>query len=986
MRRLLTAVAGPIRRAALAALLLALALPAAALQQKALSTYSREIWTTRDGLPHNQVNSIAQTREGYLWFATWEGVVRYNGQEFRSFGRQNVPEIRDNGIRSVRVSPSGALVVATSRGGISVLRGEQWSHVGTADGLGQDELSVAIEDHAGRLWAATESRGVTRLADGVATHFRTGQGLPSNDTFALIEDGAGAIWVATGGGVARIEGDRVQAFSTTAGLPEGSAFSLAIDENGDLYVGTERGVYVGRGGRFAPLMPGFPKEAIPSLQVDAEGSLWIGTVNRGLMRYGERGLEFFDAATGLPNNRVASLFADREGSLWVGTNAGLMRFADTPFITIDSHHGLSDDYVRALLEDADGAIWIGTSRGLDRWQDEQVSPHPALSGDAILSLARDDEGLWVGTYSTGLVRLRGGAVSERLDSAGGILPSNQVRAVLRAGDGALWAGTSRGLMRRDADGDRILLEADGLPRNFVLSLFEARDGDIWVGTTNGAARIRGGEVEAFDFNDLEQAQDVFGMHEDEDGTLWFATDRGVIRLRGDERRIVGAVHGLPVDTIFQIVADSYGNFWLSSNAGVVYVRRQDMEAVADGRQPRLDYQQFAEADGMGSAQCNGGAGPAALRAADGSIWVATARGVAVVQPDELARYQLAPPPVVIEGLRVDDQSTSANGVIVLPPGTRKLELDYVSLSYRTPEQIRYRYRLEGFDNGWVERSTRRNAQYTNLPPGRYRFQVSAAQRGSGWSPETATVNFEIQPEFWQQPWFLPAAIGGSIVLLYGFYRLRVRQLTTREAQLSRIVDERTRALSEKNTELEQKNETIRQQSEIFEQLSRTDALTGLPNRRSMELTLAKAFEESLLADRPLSFGLLDIDHFKRINDGFSHDVGDEALRRVAATMRESVGAALVGRWRGDERVARWGGEEFALLFPDTDLDAARRQAEALRAAIEAIDCSDFAPGLRITASIGLATRIDQAHHERLVNEADHRLYDAKHSGRNRVCG
>ena len=233
-------------RLLLALLAAAAALPAAALEEKPLATYSRETWTTRDGLPHNQVNGIAQTREGYLWFATWEGVVRYNGQEFRSFGRQNVPEIRDNGIRSVRVAPGGALVVATSRGGVSVLRGEAWSTYGIAEGLGQDEMATAVEDHAGRLWAATESRGVTRLDEGVATHFRTEQGLPSNDTFALLEDGAGALWVGTGGGVARVEGDRVQAFSTDAGLPEGSAFSLAIDDDGDLYVGTEKGVYVGK--------------------------------------------------------------------------------------------------------------------------------------------------------------------------------------------------------------------------------------------------------------------------------------------------------------------------------------------------------------------------------------------------------------------------------------------------------------------------------------------------------------------------------------------------------------------------------------------------------------------------------------------------------------------------------------------------------------------------------------------------------------------
>ncbi len=968
-----------------AALLLAttLSLPATALDQKALGAYAREVWTTRDGLPHNQVNSIAQTPEGYLWFATWEGVVRYNGQEFRSFGRNNVPAMLDSGIRSVTVGPSGALVVATSRGGVSVLRGETWTTYTTDNGLTQNETFAALEDRSGRLWIATENRGITRLDGTKATVFNANNGLPSDVGYALVEDGSGAVWIATGEGIARLEGERVQAFSIAAGLPDGAAFSLAVAPDGGLYVGTEQGLYLGRSGRFERV-PEVPAVAIASLQVDDQGSLWIGTVSRGLMRLGDRGLERFDTGDGLPNNRVASLFADREGSLWVGTNAGLMRFADTPFVTIDSHQGLADDYVRALLQTRGGDVLIGSSRGLDFWRDEKVTSTQGLESESVLSLAEDKAGnIWIGTYATGLVRWADGAIQERFTSAD-VLPSNQVRAVIEGSDGTLWVGTARGLMRRKDGVSLSLGEKDGLPRDFVLSLREVADGSVWVGTSNGAGHVQGDKITALDLTAMDGAQDVFGVHEDDDGTLWFATDRGVVRLRNGALSIVGGRQGLPVDAVFQVVVDNYGNFWLTSNAGVVYVRRDDMEAVANGSGGRLDYQQFAEADGMGSAQCNGGAGPAALRARDGSIWVATAKGVSVVQPDQLPRYQLAPPPVVIEGLRVDDANASANGNLVLPPGTRKLELDYVSLSYRTPEQIRYRYRLEGFDNGWVERSTRRNAQYTNLPPGQYRFQVSAAQRGSGWSPETASVNFEIQPRLYQRPWFLPAAGSLLALFLYGLYRARVSQLKAREAQLSRIVDDRTKALSEKNGELELKNETIRKQSEVFELLSRTDALTGLPNRRSMDESLALAYQDAVLGDQPLCFGLLDIDHFKRINDGFSHDVGDEALRRVAAVMQKEMGREQIGRWRGDERVARWGGEEFAILFPQASVAEASGQAERLRAAIEAIDCSDFAPGLRITASIGVAERTGLSHHERLVSRADERLYQAKHAGRNRV--
>jgi diguanylate cyclase (GGDEF)-like protein len=967
--------------AAVLAGLLALlpAAPAPGIEKKPLSMYAREVWTTRDGLPHNQINGVAQTREGYLWFATWGGLVRYNGQDFRIYGRQNVPQLLDNGIRNVTTGPSGALIVATSRGGVSVLRGERWQNYSRRQGLTQNETATAIEDRSGRIWVATENSGVDRVSNGQVRRFSVAQGLANDRSYALLQDGNGAVWVGTGGGVSRIEGERIQNFDARDGLPAGAVFSIAAAPRGGIYVGTQHGVYVGENGRFRPLVADFPDEAVVSLVVDAEGALWLGTVNRGLLRYNEGRVEMFDAAGGLPNNRVASLFADREGSLWVGTNAGLMRFADTPFITLDSHNGLSDDYVRALMQDAEGTVWIGTARGLNRWRAGQMLP-PLAGGkatDQVLSLADDGEGgVWAGMYSNGLVHWRDGAIVEALRRDRGELPGDQVRAVELARDGSLWIGTTTGLGQRKDGKLREFRVADGLPREYIFALHQAQDGRMWVGTANGAAVVDAdGKVTALDFFALDEAQDVFGIHEDADGTLWFATDRGLVRYRNGKLALLGVHQGLPVDTIFEVVGDSYGNFWLTSNSGVIHVRRDVANAALDGRRQTIDYQQFTEADGMASAQCNGGAGPAALRAQDGSIWVATARGVAVVQPDQLPRYELEAPQVVIEGIRVDGTTADGDRTLVLPAGTRKLELDYVSLSYRAPEQIRYRYKLEGFDNDWVERNQMRNAQYTNLPPGRYKFQVSAALRGSGWSPETATLNFEIQPRIWQRPWFLPLAGLLGALFLYGLYRARVANLEARERELSSIVAERTRDLSVKNDQLEDLNRTIRRQSEDFELQARTDALTGLANRRSMDERLDAAFRDAIDRHAPLSFALLDLDHFKRINDQYSHDVGDRALRLVASVMAREL---------GEERVARWGGEEFALLFPNQDLAAAVALCERLRRAIEAADCQDLAPGLKITASIGIADRTGLAHHEKLVSRADTKLYEAKHSGRNRV--
>jgi diguanylate cyclase (GGDEF)-like protein len=962
------------------------------LEQKPLSSFSRETWTTRDGLPHNQVNAIAQSNEGYLWFATWEGLVRYNGQDFRIFTPQNVSALKDHGIRHVSVGKNNRIIVATSRGGVSAYENDAWRTYDQSDGLPQDETMWAIEDADSNIWVAHESRGLSRInRDGKVTLFGKSQGLPSERIYSLFKDENNAIWAANGSGVVRIENNRVQNFGLADGLPVGAVYSMLGAPEGGIYFGTHHGLYLGRNGKFKKVLNDFPDEAVISMAFDVDKTLWVGTVNKGIIRLGKNGLEYLDAKNGLPNNRVSSLFNDREGNVWAGSNAGLVRFADTPFVTFDNYQGLSDNYVRAVAQTKDGAMMIGTSRGLNSYQNDVISSFAndeKLSNASILSLTASRDGsLWVGTYSTGLMRWKDGKVIEAT-AVESPLYSLQIRAMVEDKDGTLWIGTSTGLYRKRGAEFKKFGEADGLPRDFVISLFQAKNGRIWVGSANGLGYVDpDGKIGKIDISSQLSAQDVFGFTEDADGRIWIATDRAILSIHKNKIVAVGTKNGLPVATIFQIVEDTYGNFWLTSNRGVIYVKRSEILAVVEGRAERVNAVSFAEADGMASAQCNGSAGPAALRARDGSIWVATAKGVSVVQPDQLQRYQQAPPPVVIENVFVNDEISEQDGSLVLPSDTRKLEMSYVSLSYRTPEQIRYRIRLDGFDDKWIEREQLRNAQFTNLPPGRYTFKVSAAQRGGPWSSESTSLSFEIKPKFYQRAWFIPFAVLLSAMLLYGIYRARVNRLEARERELSSIVDDRTRALSEKNDQLENLNQMIQKQSEAFERQARTDSLTGLSNRRSMDEKLQLAFNRALNDNKPLCFGLLDVDHFKAVNDNYSHDVGDQALKAIADAMQKVMNEENFGKWnglRGDELSARWGGEEFALLFPEQTIEATKATCEKIRLAVHAIDCSPFAPGLTLSVSIGLSERTGLSHYEKLASKADSKLYEAKRNGRNQV--
>ncbi|MEO6066006.1 MAG: two-component regulator propeller domain-containing protein, partial [Lysobacterales bacterium] len=392
-----------------------------------LSELSREVWTTRNGLPHNQVNAIEQTPDGYLWFATWEGVARYNGVRFRVFDRSNTPALADNGARSLHVMRDGGVLIGTSRGGVTAVNAQgQWRSWRTAQGLISDEVMSAIEDRRGRIWVATESAGVDRIDRRGVRHFGQADGLTSDVQFDLAEAVDGAIWVASALGVARISDDGVETLRANEGLPKTNINDIRVASDGAIWVATQVGGFVRREGsdRFERITPEDLHEVTTSVLPETANRATFGTVNEGVVSVADGTLDRFRNLRTLPNNRITALFRDREDSLWVGTSAGLMRMRDTPFSTWTTDHGLTDDYVRTMIESADGTLWIGTSRGLSAIPPGSLAPVSGTAGlptESILGLgpARDG-GLWIGTYADGLMHFRDGKVVRRWTESEGL--------------------------------------------------------------------------------------------------------------------------------------------------------------------------------------------------------------------------------------------------------------------------------------------------------------------------------------------------------------------------------------------------------------------------------------------------------------------------------------------------------------------------------------------------------------------------------------
>jgi len=949
-----------------------------------LNNYFQESWTTRDGLPHNTINGISQSADGYLWVATWEGLARFNGRNFTVLGRGATTGLPDSGVRSLQLDTDGSMLVVGSRGGFVRRSAEGWSHWPQLNVL----LNAVQADRYGGYWLASEGQGLFyQRSDGSRLHFTTAQGLPSDVVHSILVDTEDRVWIGSGRGLAVIYPETPEIIVTISAIPAIPVFALQQHSN-QVLVGTERGLYQWRDGQAQLYHPLLSEQPVSALLLRND-ELWIGTTDRGLLRWADGELEQLTIEGGLPNNRILSLYHDRENSVWVGTNGGLFRLREAPFVTYTAERGLAGDYVRAVLAHSDGSIWVGTSQGLSRIYQQKITQLDLSAysqGQSVLSLSETSDGaVWIGTYTDGALLWRDGKIVRQLDRNNGLL-TNEVRAVLPVADG-VWVGTAQGLNFFTADKVMAYGTEQGLPALFIMSLYQHIDGRLFIGTGSGVAIMQtDNSIQALDFSVLDGAEYAFGFMPDPLlDVIWMTTDRGLVAFHLNDSRLtmLGRDLGLPFDKLFQAVADKQNQLWISSNRGILRLAHDNLGAVLNGSQSTLHYELFGESDGMQSAQANGGSMAAAALAKDGAVWFATSKGVTWVQPAILQRFATNVPPVVIEALRVNGAAMPLQQHLVLSPGANRLEFVFAGLGFVMPQRIQYRSQLVGFDDEWIDRGSQNTAEYTNLPPGDYQLKVAAAYPDGGWSPQEAGVSFTILPYYWQQPLFWLALALTILLLAIVTVRWRLSQLRYRQQQLQQQVAEKTLELQRQadyltvaDVERSKLLAQLKIQAQEFEQQARLDALTGLANRRAFDEALARECARSRRSGLPLTLVLLDIDHFKQVNDTYNHSVGDEVLKLVANVISVHC--------REDDTVARWGGEEFAVLLPNTTTDVARDICERIREAIMLSDCSSVAPGLHLTISMGVAEYAGEAQHEKLLSRSDSALYQAKQRGRNRI--
>ena len=658
----------------------------------------------------------------------------------------------------------------------------------TESGLPQNTVHAITETQDGYLWLATEG-GLVRF-DGLKFTVYDSQNTPalhSNNIRALLEDKEHALWVGTADGLTVLRTGKAEIFTREQGLPNNSIWSLEQDAAGRLTVQTAGGSAEYVNGRFEAreIKENVENNGGAVTLRDREGAFWVA--NPEVKRTVNGKTEAFPANDPLAHDGILALFEDREGNVWLGSESnGVTVLRDQKFATY------TDELTRCVYQDKRGAIWFGTNSGLTRLEGgktSRLSVADGLSSNLVFALGETPGGdLLVGTQD-GLNVIHDGKVSV-LTTADG-LADDLVRSLHTDSDGSVWIGTRRGLTLWKDGKFRTYTEADGLGSDLVGAVTRDLDGALWVGTLRGLTRMKDGRFQTFSARDGLASNVVTALHEDAAGALWIGTqDGGLHRMRNGKIFHFASSLGLPT-SIFAIVEDSKF-LWLTSKTGVYRAAKTELDALAAGAGATLAVAQYGTADGMRVNECSEGGHPAAWRSQDGSLWFATLRGVSTID----GRTALAngpAPSVVVESLSVDYRVIDLASVRDVAPGHDRLTFEYTGITFVSPQRVRFRYMLEGFDRSWVDAGTRRTAYYTSLPPGDYRFRVAARANDGDWSEKEADVGFRLLPRFYQTYWFyllLTVALGLAV---YAFSRWRVRQV---EAQFDAVLAERNRIARE----------------------------------------------------------------------------------------------------------------------------------------------------------------------------------------------
>ena len=807
---------------------------------KAITQYSMRVWDIGDGLPGNSVYAIRQSHDGYLWIGTQDGLARFDGIHFELYSKRKIPQLKDNLIRALYEDRNGTLWVGTSSGGLTRYKEGEFKAYPTTKYRALYGIRAINEDRWGNLWIGSLTRGLTCLNNGKFTTYTTKQGLPHNQVKFIYKDGKGDLWAATTAGIVKLLKPGIfQIYASQDLLPHNKTVCLYEADKENLWIGTfGDGLFQLKSGKFTEFgaEQGVSNHYIVYLFKDRMENLWIGTDGGGVTRMSKGVFSTLPGGDRLACGFVYSLYEDREGSLWVGTlEGGVHQLRDNKFTTYTTREGLAHDFVNCIHESRTGDLWIGTNGGLNRLKKGTLSTllttKEGILNNPVLCLYEDREGyLWIGTWGGGVYRFKDGKLTHFLTKKHG-LSDNIIKCIIGDRKGNTWIGTGNGLNRLTFNNKNnkgkftitVLTTKDGLLSNFVKFIFEDSRGVLRIGTDAGLNCLKHGIITAYKPTVRIEKNYFRCAYEDNEGVLWFGTESGLIRLKGKDttqntRETLYTIEcGLIDNYVYAVLEDEKGYLWLGGQNGISRVKKKELEDFSNGLIDQVQPDSYNEKDGMKSRWCN----DAGCKTRDGRFWFPTSKGVTMIDPNHIKKNTL-PPSLIIETLIVDGESVNIHAnawkkkPVELAPGKKRVEIYYTAVSFINPQKIKFKSMLKGYDSDWVDMGDARSTNYTGLSPGHYTFKMMACNADGVWNEKEASFSFYLKPYFYQTSWFYLLIVLFVLLVTFSLYRFRIRQLKTREKELSALVESRTMDLKERNIELENAQHKLRHSKELIE--------------------------------------------------------------------------------------------------------------------------------------------------------------------------
>ena len=768
------------------------------------SQYSLTAWKVEDGLPQGSVRSITQTKDGYLWVATWNGLARFDGIRFTTFHSANTPALLSSNISNVFGDSRGALWVGTDGGGAVRYEHGVFTRIDSSRGVPAARILDINEDRQGRVWLSTEL-GFYGIRNDSVLHFSGRNGLPHDYAGSVIPAPDGTMYFCTVHDVSRahILGDSLVIEKT---FPFGSS-RADIDTTGALWYFLPGKGLTRRVGDKVSVDRRFLGPGLWDVFFPGDGRMWFAT-NDGLYIFGRDHTELLKQVDGVTLDRVVVVFRDREGNIWMGnTGKGLLRLRPKLLHSFSKTTGFVSDFVMCGLQDRTGSLWIGTwDKGLYRHAPSAGTITPRSFARArlpvptasIIDLEEFRDGtVWIGTWGLGVFTYR----DKRFTPFHQGMMKNDftIPSIAEGADGSVWIGTAHdGVFHYSGLREDRWTTQHGLGSDEIKAVTCQRNGDVWVGTSGGGvSRISNGTVETFSRRQGLTDNFVSTIIEDREGTVWIATARGLNRWKPNHPGVAGSDgtispiterQGLYDDATDQLI-ESGDDLWVGSIHGIYRVSKKELNDVADGVIDQVHCLRLGKSDGMISEECGAKGNSCAWKTQDGRLWFSTPAGAVAFDPATIGTTARSPD-VTIEEVAVENKPVAFGSELILQPGETKLDVHYTGFNFASPRSLRFKYFLDGSDKGWVDAGGERVAHYTNLDPGHYGFRVIASNSAGVWNERGASLEVTVLPPFWATWWFRV----GAFIVIVGSIGWTIRAVELRKFREKMHAVEREAAL------------------------------------------------------------------------------------------------------------------------------------------------------------------------------------------------